>query len=90
MNPQNYQTNTPKAQGTTTPCFVLANPWSDPENYSLPKLLRRVADHIGNLGDDVIVSDLTLYWDRYADWRTNEFDDELTPRVKVYYSRDTE
>jgi hypothetical protein len=87
MNTQNDQTNT---QGTTTSCFVLANPWADPENYSVPKLLRRVAGHIDELGDDVTVSDLTLYWDRYADWRTNEFDDELTPRIKVVYSRNTE
>jgi hypothetical protein len=82
----NDQTDTPMTQGTTE-CFLLANPWADPENYNVPKLLRRVADYLDELGDDVIVDDLMLYWDRYADWRTKEFDDELTPRIKVYYHR---
>jgi hypothetical protein len=74
--------NTPKGK---TECFLLANPWADPENHSVPKLLRRVADYLDELGDDVIVDDLILSWDRYADWRTKEFDNKLTPRIKVYY-----
>lgn len=73
----------------TTLCFVLANPWDDPENFSVPKLLRRVADYLDEIGDTE-VHDLLLYWDQYVDWRTHTFDEELTPRIKVYYSRDIE
>jgi hypothetical protein len=45
----------------TTLHFSLANPRADPDYYSAPKLLRRVAEHIEELGDDVIVNDLILH-----------------------------
>lgn len=41
--------------------FSMTNPEGEPDRYSVPKLLRRVADRIEELGDDVIVNDLILH-----------------------------
>jgi hypothetical protein len=56
----------------------------------MPKLLRRLADCIDELGDDVIVRDLLLEWRRGVDPKTYEFDEELGPSITVYYNRETE
>jgi hypothetical protein len=39
----------------------ITNPEEEPDRYSVPKLLRRVADRIDELGDDVIINDLILH-----------------------------
>jgi hypothetical protein len=63
--------------------FSLANPIADPDYYSVPKLLRRVADHIDELGDDVTVRDLRLDWDEYRDPETQQCYEELWPTITV-------
>jgi hypothetical protein len=81
--------NTPMTEYTTFH-FSLANPRNDPDYYSVPKLLRRVADHIEKLGDDVTVGNLILGWVEHIDPETYESDDKLGPSVTVYYSRNAE
>jgi hypothetical protein len=73
----------------TTLHFSLTNPRADPDYYSVPKLLRQVAEHIEELGDDVTVGNLLLEWGEHLDPETYEFDKELGPTVTVYYGRET-
>jgi len=83
------QTDTRMAEYTTFH-FSLANPRVDPDYYSVPKLLRRVADHIDDLGDNATVGNLLLEWGEHIDPETYESDDKLGPTVTVFYSRGNE
>jgi hypothetical protein len=67
----------------TTEGFSLSNPGADPDYYSVPKLLRRTADHLEELGDGVIVRDLRLEWGEYRDPQTDECKEELGPTISV-------
>jgi hypothetical protein len=58
--------------------FSMTNPEGEPDYYSVPKLLRRVADRIDELGDDVVVFDLVLHIEVTADG--------YAPSINVYYS----
>jgi hypothetical protein len=64
----------------STLCFGMANPEAEPDFYSVPKLLRRVADHLDKLGDDVVVGDLLLH--------TRVTADGYEPSIIVYYRRE--
>jgi hypothetical protein len=55
----------------------ISNPEEEPDRYSVPKLLRRVADRIDELGDDVIVNDLILHLEVTAEG--------YLPSINVYY-----
>jgi hypothetical protein len=63
--------------------FSLSNPIADPDYYSVPKLLRRTADHLDELGDGVTVRDLRLQWGEYRDPQTHECYEELWPTINV-------
>jgi hypothetical protein len=67
--------------------FSLSNPMADPDYYSVPKLLRRLADHPDEFGDDTVVRDLRLEWSKYRDLETNECNEQLGPSIIVYCSR---
>jgi hypothetical protein len=62
--------------------FSLSNPIADPDYYSVPKLLRRVADHLEELGD-VPVRDLWLELDVYKDPETHEYYEKFWPSITV-------
>jgi hypothetical protein len=62
-------------------CFGMANPEAEPGFYSVPKLFRRVADHLDKLGDDVVVSDVSLH--------TKITADGYEPSMVVYYRRES-
>jgi hypothetical protein len=66
----------------TTDGFALANPIADPDYYSVPKLLRRAADHLDEL-NDVTVRDLWLEWSKYKDPETHEYYEKLWPMITV-------
>jgi hypothetical protein len=57
--------------------FSMTNPKEEPDRYSVPKLLRRVADRIDELGDGVIVKDLILHIEVTAEG--------YLPFINVYY-----
>jgi hypothetical protein len=57
--------------------FSMTNPEEEPDYYSVPKLLRRVADRIDELGDDVIINDLILHIEVNAEG--------YLPSINVYY-----
>jgi hypothetical protein len=57
--------------------FSMMNPEGETGRYSVPKLLRAVADRIDELGDDVIVNDLILHIEVTADG--------YLPWINVYY-----
>jgi hypothetical protein len=57
--------------------FSMTNPEGEPDRYSVPKLLRRVADRVDELGDDVIVNDLILHIEVTAEG--------YLPSINVYY-----
>jgi hypothetical protein len=59
--------------------FSMTNPEGEPDRYSVPRLLRRVADHINELGDDVIVNDLILHIEVTTEG--------YLPSLNVYYYR---
>jgi hypothetical protein len=67
--------------------FSLSNPRVDPDYYSVPKLLRRLADHPEEFGDDTTVRDLLLEWGEYRDPQTRECNERLGPSITVYCSR---
>jgi hypothetical protein len=71
----------------TTNEFSLSNPMADPDYYSVPKLLRRLADHPNKFGDDMVMRDLQLEWGKYRDPETNECNERLGPSITVYCSR---
>ena len=83
MSPRREKTDARMIPEHTTDGFSLANPRADPGYYSVPKLLRRTADHLDELGDDVTVRDLRLQWEEYLDPQTYKFDEELGPTVTV-------
>jgi hypothetical protein len=58
----------------------ITNPEDEPDRYSVPKLLRLVADRIDELGDDVIVKDLILHIEVTAEG--------YLPFINVYYYHD--
>jgi hypothetical protein len=55
----------------------ITNPEEGPDRYSVPKLLRRVADRIDELGDDVVVNDLILHIEPTGEG--------YLPSIHVYY-----
>jgi hypothetical protein len=57
----------------------ITNPEEEPDRYSVPKLLRRVADRIDELGDNVIINDLILHIEVTAEG--------YLPSINVYYYR---
>jgi hypothetical protein len=60
--------------------FSMTNPEGEPDYYSVPKLLRRVADRIDELGDGVIIKDLILHIEVTAEG--------YLPWINVYYYYD--
>jgi hypothetical protein len=66
----------------TTEGFALSNPIADPDYHSVPKLLRRAADHLYEQGD-VAVRDLRLEFDEYKDPETHEYYEKLWPSITV-------
>jgi hypothetical protein len=83
MSPRREKTDTTMIPEHTTEGFALANPIADPDYYSVPKLLRRTADHLDELGDDVTVCDLRLGWGKYRDPETHECYEKLWPTITV-------
>jgi hypothetical protein len=63
--------------------FSLSNPRLDPDYYSVPKLLRRLADHPEEFRNDTTVRDLRLDWGEYRDPHTNERNERLGPSITV-------
>jgi hypothetical protein len=57
--------------------FSMTNPEEGSDRFSVPKLLRLVADRIDELGDDVIVNDLILHIEVTAEG--------YLPSINVYY-----
>jgi hypothetical protein len=68
-------------QDYTMLCFALSNPEGEPGYLSVPKLLRRTADAIDELGK-VDMHDLVLHIEVTAEG--------YVPSVTVYYSRPEE
>jgi transposase len=66
--------------GAAADGFSLSNPIAEPDRYSVPKLLRRVADRIDELGNDVIVNDLILPIEPTGE--------RYLPSINVYYYHD--
>jgi hypothetical protein len=58
----------------------ITNPEEESDRYSVPRLLRRVADRIDELGDDAIVNDLILHIEVTAEG--------YLPSINVYYYRE--
>jgi hypothetical protein len=56
------------------------NPEGEPGRRSVPKLLRRVADRLDELGDDVVVFRLILH--------TEPDGEGFSPSANTYYSRE--
>jgi hypothetical protein len=63
--------------GETMNYLSITNPEGESDRYSVPKLLRRVADRIDELGDDVIVNDLILHIEVTGEG--------YLPSINVYY-----
>jgi hypothetical protein len=61
----------------SSPYFALSNPVDEPDFYSVPKLLRRLAHYIEELGDDVVVRDINLH--------TKATPEGYEPTILVYY-----
>jgi hypothetical protein len=60
--------------------FSMTNPERKSDRYSVPKLLRRVADRLEELGDDAVVFSMITH---------TELDSEgVAPSVNTYYSRE--
>jgi hypothetical protein len=57
--------------------LAITNPEDEPDRYSVPKLLRLVADRIDELGDGVIVNDLILHIEVTGEG--------YLPSINVYY-----
>jgi hypothetical protein len=55
----------------------ITNPEEGPDRYSVPKLLRRVADRIDELGDGVVINDLILHIEPTGEG--------YLPSINVYY-----
>ena len=87
MNPRREETDTTMIPEHTTNEFSLTNPIADPDYYSVPKLLRRLADHPEEFGDDTTVRDLLLELGEYKDPETHEYYERLWPSITVYCSR---
>lgn len=83
MNPRREKTDTTMISEYTRDGFSLSNPIADLDYYSVPKLLRRAADHLDELGDDVTVHDLRLDWGKYRDPETLECYEKLWPTIAV-------
>jgi hypothetical protein len=69
----------------TTDGFSLPNAIADPDYHSVPKLLRRAADHLDEQGD-VTVRDLRLEFDEYKDPETHEYYEKLWPSITVNWA----
>jgi hypothetical protein len=83
MNPRREKVDTTMISEYARDGFSLSNPIADPDYYSVPKLLRRAADHLEELGDVVTVRDLRLDWGEYRDPETHECYEELWPTIAV-------
>jgi hypothetical protein len=93
MNPRKKNTDIDIAfSNDRTAChFSLVNSKGNPYYRNLPILLRSMADRIDELGDDAIVRDLRFELDEYVDDPLyNPEEEELTPSLTVFYSRQTE
>jgi hypothetical protein len=83
-SPQREKIDTTMISEHTRDGFSLSNPIADPDYYSVPKLLRRTADHLDELGDHVVtVRDLRLEWSEYRDPETHECNEKLWPTITV-------
>jgi hypothetical protein len=60
--------------------FPTTNPEGEPDRYSVPKLLRRVADRIDELGDDAVIFDLIVH--------TEPDGEKVSPSANTYYGRE--
>jgi hypothetical protein len=60
--------------------FSMTNPKEEPDRRSVPKLLRRVADHLDELGDDAVVFRLILHTEPAGAGSTHS--------ANTYYSRE--
>jgi hypothetical protein len=87
MSPSREKTATAMIPEHTTNEFSLSNPIADPDYYSVSKLLRRLADHPEEFGDNTIVRDLLLECEEYKDPDTHEYYEKLWPSITVYCSR---
>jgi hypothetical protein len=87
MTPEGKRPNTTMIPEHTTNEFSLSNPGADPDYYSVSKLLRRLADHPEEFGDDTTVRDLRLEWGEYRDPQTRECNEQEGPSITVYCSR---
>jgi hypothetical protein len=83
MSPRREKADTSMISEYARDGFSLSNPIADPDYYSVPKLLRRVADHLDELGDDVTVHDLRLDWEEYKDPETYVCYEQLWPTIAV-------
>jgi hypothetical protein len=77
------QTMSSTVSAYTKDGFSLLNPIADSDYYSVPKLLRRVADHLDGLGDMPVSHDLWLEWSEDKDPETGEYYEELRPMITV-------
>jgi hypothetical protein len=87
MTPRREETDTTMIPGRMTIEFSMSNPRADPDYFSVPKLLRRLADHPEEFGGDTTVRDLLLEWDEYRDPETHECNERLGPSITFYCSR---
>jgi hypothetical protein len=60
--------------------FPMTNSEGEPGRRSVPKLLRRVADRLDELGDDVTVFNVIMH--------TEPDSEGLSPSANTYYSRE--
>jgi hypothetical protein len=60
--------------------FSMTNPEGEPGRRGVPKLLRRVADHLDELGDDVVVFRLITHAESTGEG--------CAPSANTYYSRE--
>jgi hypothetical protein len=87
MTPEGKRPNTTMIPEHTTNEFSLSNPGADPDYFSVSKLLRRLAGHPEEFGDDTTVRDLLLEWGESRDPQTHECNEQLGPPITVYCSR---
>jgi hypothetical protein len=70
-------TRSKDSDGRADNYLSITNPEEEPDRYSVPKLLRRTADRIDELGNDVVVNDLILHIEVTPEG--------YLPSINVYY-----
>jgi hypothetical protein len=82
MSPRREKTGTTMISEYARDGFSLSNAIADSDYHSVPKLLRRAADHLDERGD-VAVRDLWLEWSEYKDPETYERYEKLWPMITI-------